>query len=174
MVSGKMVKCFKTAILNNASERPLLRLSVKPALSLNGYSCNTLTGKASTNQVFQKILQNFLEHLTCQQKLLQEIILENTSTVSWYFTIFHIVKTLLEKFLFQIHPKSKQLEFHSYVPIISIIPCLSMQKIVCPSYLLCNFHKRGSLELWERFTEHQLGGECSHRILSFNQTDTNA
>ena len=44
-----------------------------------------------------------------------------------------------------------------------------MQKIVCLSYLLCSFHKRGSLELLERFTEHLLGGECRHRILPLNQ-----
>ena len=39
-----------------------------------------------------------------------------------------------------------------------------MQKIVCPNYLFCSFNKRGSLEPWEEFTEHQLGDECSHRI----------
>ena len=55
----------------------------------------------------------------------------------------------------------------------SIIPCSSLQKIVCPSYLYCNFHKRGSLELWEKFTKHQLGGGCSHRTLPFNRTDAN-
>ena len=42
---------------------------------------------------------------------------------------------------------------HSYAPIISIIPCSSMQKNVCPSYLCCSFNKRGSLELWEKFIE---------------------
>ena len=47
-----------------------------------------------------------------------------------------------------------------------------MQKFVSLSYLLCNFHKRGSLELLERFTEHLLGGECSLRILPFNQINT--
>ena len=48
-----------------------------------------------------------------------------------------------------------------------------MQKIVCPSCLFCNFHTWGSLKLWEKYIEHQLGGEYSHRILPFNQTDTN-
>ena len=48
-----------------------------------------------------------------------------------------------------------------------------MRKCVYPSYLFHNFYKRGSLELRKKFTEHQLGGECSHRILPFNQTDTN-
>ena len=33
MVSGKFVKCFKTAILKNNSERLLLRFSVKATLS---------------------------------------------------------------------------------------------------------------------------------------------
>ena len=62
---------------------------------------------------------------------------------------------------------------HSYVPLISTIPCSSTQKIACPSYLYCNFHKRGSLELCEKFTKYQLGGECSHRTLPFNQADAN-
>ena len=48
-----------------------------------------------------------------------------------------------------------------------------MENVVCPSYLFCTFHKRGSLELWEKFTDHQLGSECSHGILPFNQTDKN-
>ena len=47
-----------------------------------------------------------------------------------------------------------------------------MQKIVCPSYLFCSFNKRGTLEPWEEFTEHQFGDECSHRIPPFNQSDT--
>ena len=76
------------------------------------------------------------------QKLLQEKILEMT----WYITIFCVMKTLLGKILFEIHQKSKQLEVgHSYIPIISMIPCLFMQNIVCPSYLYCHCHKRGSL-----------------------------
>ena len=29
-----------------------------------------------------------------------------------------------------------------------------MQKIVCPSYLFCNFYKYGSLELGEELTNH--------------------
>ena len=37
--------------------------------------------------------------------------------------------------------------------------------------LFCNFHEyRGWLELWKMFTEHQLCGERSHRILPSNQT----
>ena len=80
------------------------------------------------------------------QKLLQEKILEMTQFVSWYITIFCVMKTLLGKILFEIHQKSKQLEVgHSYIPIISMIPCLFMQNIVCPSYLYCHCHKRGSL-----------------------------
>ena len=47
-----------------------------------------------------------------------------------------------------------------------------MQKFVYHNYLFCNFYKRGSLELRKKVTEYQLGGECSHRILPFNQTDT--
>ena len=48
-----------------------------------------------------------------------------------------------------------------------------MPQIVCPSYLFCNFHKQGSLKLSEKFTERQLGGEYSHRILLFSQIYTN-
>ena len=32
--------------------------------------------------------------------------------------------------------------------------CLAMQKIVSLSYLFCYFHKRDSLGLWEKFTDH--------------------
>ena len=54
-----------------------------------------------------------------------------------------------------------------------MIPCLAMQKKACPSYLFCNFHKRGSLEFWKKFTEQYLGGECNHGIFQLYQTDTN-
>ena len=80
-----------------------------------GCSSNTLTGRDSVNQVFHKMLQNFLEHLI---HLSTEASLERISLVSWCITIFRFVTTLTEKNLFQIHPKSKYLELQSYVPII--------------------------------------------------------
>ena len=79
-----------------------------------GCSSNTLTGRDSVNQVFHKMLQNFLEHLL----LSTGASLERISLVSWCITIFRFVTTLPEKNLFQIHPKSKYLELQSYVPII--------------------------------------------------------
>ena len=74
MVSGKFVKCFKKAILKNPSKRLLLRLSVKAALySYKNAVCSSdRSGRAPAHQILQKMLQNFLEHLTYQQKLVQE------------------------------------------------------------------------------------------------------
>ena len=109
-------------------------------------------------------------YYTCQQKLLQEIILEKISLVSWYITIFRVVTTLLEENLSQMHQKLNQLERHSYVLIISKIPCSAIQKIVCPSYLFCNFHKRGLLELWKKFTDWVVNAAIE--FSRFYQTDT--
>ena len=58
-----------------------------------GCSSNTLTRRDLVNQVFHKMLQNFLEHLI---HLSTEASLENNSFVS-LCTIFHFVTTLLEK-----------------------------------------------------------------------------
>ena len=104
-----------------------------------GHSSNTLKGRDSANQFSRKCHKNFQSiYCTCQQNLLQDIILEKISFVSWCITFFRVVTTLFEKKLFQIHQKSKSLELHSYIPIISKIFCSAMQKIVCLSYLFCN------------------------------------
>ena len=58
-----------------------------------GCSSNTLTRRDLVNQVFHKMLQNFLEHLI---HLSTEASLENNSFVS-LCTIFRFVTTLLEK-----------------------------------------------------------------------------
>ena len=57
-----------------------------------GCSSNTFTESASANQIFQKMLQHFLEHLIWKQKLLKEIILENTSFIRWCITTFRVMR----------------------------------------------------------------------------------
>ena len=39
-----------------------------------------------------------------------------------------------------------EIKYRNHI-IISIIPCSVMQKMLCPSYLFCNFPTHGSLEL---------------------------
>ena len=80
-----------------------------------GCSSNTLTERSPANQVFLKMLQNFLEHLIYKKKLLQEIIMEYASFVCWCITIFCIAKTLLEKNLFQIHQRCNSNAVHIYL-----------------------------------------------------------
>ena len=52
-----------------------------------------------------------------------------------------------------------------------------MQKIVAMSQVICIAISINEVHWNPKFTKHQLGGECSHRILPFNQTfdqtDTN-
>lgn len=86
------------------------------------------------------------------------------SCVKYCSTIFRAVATLLEKNLYQIHRELKQLEFNFYIPIISMIPYSAIQKNVCRSHLFRNFHKRGSLELWEKVYRTLIGIEFSRSI----------
>ena len=92
---------------------------------------------------------------------------ENVTKFSWalntlvnFFKRFNLLAGVSQSFLswqlclkkiFQIHQKSKQLELRNMY---LLFQKFLMQNIVCPSYLFFNFHKRGSLELWEKFTEH--------------------
>ena len=78
-----------------------------------GCSSNTLTGRDSVNQVFHKMLQNFLEHLI---HLSKEDSLENNSFVSWCITIFRFVTTFLEKIYFKyIKNRSSANFIHMYL-----------------------------------------------------------
>ena len=76
MDSRKFVKCFKTAKehFKEHFRTATFEIICESCLFLNknvGCSSNTFSENDSANQVFQKILQNLLEHLIiCQQKLL--------------------------------------------------------------------------------------------------------
>ena len=125
----------------------------RPFLNKNaGCSSNTVIGRGSDNQGFQKMLQNFLIFKLVNKSFSRKWFWKRPHFFSYYITIFRVVNTLLDKNYFKYIKKQSSsnfvhmyLLFHLHLSLFLFI----CAKYVRPSYLFCNFHKRESLELWE-------------------------
>ena len=132
MVSRKFVKCFKQLHFKEHFRTVTFEIifESRPFLKKCG------------------LLQYFNGKGLSQSHLSTEVPLENKSWnnlfVSWWKKVISHTPKI------EVAPTS----FILYLFIISVIPCSDMQKIVCPRYLLCDFHKRDWLELLEKFTVH--------------------
>ena len=144
-----------------------------------GCSSNTLTGSDSANLIFQKMFQNFLEHLTLSRRRPisyrnQSIDLKSKSR-DWFLydiglrrqRLNRLVnkaslgkiswKASLEKISFVSWWKNFISNASKIEEAQTSFTCANFFTNFLLSYaknLFCNFLKHGALELWKKFKEH--------------------